>query len=55
MKLKNQENSKKNQKPEFSKNPKIFKKQSIFSENTGETPYVRSFFEYFLFFENSGF
>ena len=55
MKLKNQKNSKKNKKPEFSKNPKIFKKQSMFSENTGEPPHIRLFFEYICIFENSGF
>ena len=38
MKLKNQENSRKNQKPEFSQNPKIFKKQSKIQ---GEPPYFQ--------------
>ena len=43
----------------YPKNQKIFKKQSIFSENTGVPPYFRLFFEYFLNFwftlKNSGF
>ena len=34
----------------YPKNPKIFKKQSIFSENTGVPPYFRLFFEYFWIF-----
>ena len=34
----------------YPKNQKIFKKQSIFSENTGVPPYFRLFFEYFLTF-----
>ena len=55
MKLKNQENSKTNQKPEFSKNPKIFKKQSMFSKNLGEPRIFDCFFNIFGFFENSGF
>ena len=38
MKLKNQENSKDDQKPEFSKTPKILKKQL---KIRGEPPYFR--------------
>ena len=34
----------------YPKNQKIFKKQSIFSENTGVPPYFRLFFEYFFIF-----
>ena len=50
MKLKNQENSKNDQKPEFSKNPKIFKKQSISPENTGVPPVFSIVFWIFLDF-----
>ena len=45
--------SRKFKKPEFSKNPNIFKKQSIFSENTGVSSVfsivLKVFFDFFKF------
>ena len=55
MKLKIKKIQRKNQKPEFSKNPKIFKKQSIFPKIRGTHVFSIAFLNIFGFLENSDF
>ena len=49
------ENSKTNQKPEFSKNPKIFKKTIYFFRTYGESLFFRSSFDFLVYLQKFSF